>query len=132
MGEKFGEISADYEALTDVRKTLDKERDNVKSVQLTDPVANMFGGSARGEWLAQVVQRGHQNIKQAKHDTVEGLHKTSESVKQAQDSINKADVDAELSAKTMIEATEMMSNPLVIFNKGVQNDMRTKFGPEPI
>ncbi len=118
MGDN-GQVSVDTMRLDAARQNLDDERERVleSKKQLADPVAGMFGGSARGEWLGAVVRKGHQNIDGSLGDTAKGLRETSAAIHDAMVAIDGADVDAAVTAQKFANALALMSNPLVIFNK---------------
>ena len=118
MGDN-GQVSVDAMRLDAARQNLNDQRERVLEArkQLADPVGSMFGGSARGEWLAAVVRKGHQNIDSSLGDTAKGLNETSEAIHDAMVAIEGADVDAAVNAQKFANAVALMSNPLVIFNK---------------
>jgi hypothetical protein len=118
MGDN-GQVSVDAVRLDNARQALDDERQLVISERkaLVDPVPGMFGESARGEWLAGVVAKGHQNIDRSLGDTAEGLKSTSDGIHEAMVALEGADVDAAITAQKFASALALMSNPLVIFDK---------------
>lgn len=118
MGEGY-EVSADAEKLDGVRNRLDKQRELVQGVELTAPSGSMFGSSPKGQWLEEVVNRGHQNIGRSLKETAQGLEKTSDAVHDAMVEIEGADVDSQIAMNKIADALAIMSNPLVIFGKNI-------------
>ncbi|MGH8078837.1 MAG: hypothetical protein ACREPE_16170 [Lysobacter sp.] len=114
------ELRVNYDKLNRVYRDLDEQKDLVQSLDLgSAPAASVFGGSAKGDWLARAVIKGHQNINDAKEDTVQGLEKYASAVDDAINDIAKTDEGAAIVAKKMADALAVMSNPLVIFSKEV-------------
>ncbi|MGH3351370.1 MAG: hypothetical protein ACRDPS_11950 [Nocardioides sp.] len=112
------ELSVDYDKLTKVHQNLEEQKGLVESLDLgSAPAAGAFGGSAKGEWLANAVIKGHQNINQAKKETVQGLETYASAVTDAINDITETDEGAAIVAKKMADALAVMSNPLVIFDK---------------
>lgn len=112
------ELSVKYDTLNRVRRDLEEQKSKVESLELgAAPAIAAFGGSAKGEWLANAVVKGHQNIKEAKRDTVQGLEKYASAVDDVMHDIAATDEGAAIVAKKMADALALMSNPLVIFNK---------------
>ncbi|MER7558672.1 hypothetical protein ABTZ46_17130 [Nocardioides sp. NPDC126508] len=112
------ELSVDYDKLNKVHRDLEDQKNLVQSLDLgSAPAASAFGGSAKGEWLANAVIKGHQNINQAKNETVQGLEKYASAVDDAINDITETDEGAAMVAKKMADALAVMSNPLVIFSK---------------
>lgn len=110
------ELSLDYDKLNKVYQDLDEQKNLVQSLKLGHaPAVSAFGGSAKGEWLANAVIKGHKNINDAKEDTVRGLEKYASAVDLAIKDIAKTDEGAALVAKRMADALEVMSKPLMIF-----------------
>lgn len=116
MAEGY-EVSADTEKLDGVRNRLDKQREMLEGVEMTPPSGSMFGLSPKGQWLEDVVSRGHKNIGRSLKDTAQGLEKTSDGIHDAMVEIEGADVDAQLAMNKIADALAIMSNPLVIFGK---------------
>lgn len=111
------ELSLDYDKLNKVYQDLEEQKRLVQSLDLgSAPAASAFGGSAKGEWLAKAVIKGHQNINEAKKDTVKGLEKYASAVDDAINDITETDEGAAMVAKKMADALAVMSNPLVIFS----------------
>lgn len=116
MGEGY-EVSAHAEKLDGVRNRLGKQRELVEGVDLTAPSGSMFGLSPKGQWLEDVVNRGHKNIGRSLKETAQGLEKTSDGIHDAMVEIEGADVDAQIAMNKIADALAIMSNPLVIFGK---------------
>ncbi|MFE6646563.1 hypothetical protein ACFVJS_08385 [Nocardioides sp. NPDC057772] len=111
------ELSVDYDKLNKVHRDLEEQKNLVQSLDLgTAPAVSAFGGSAKGEWLANAVIKGHQNINQAKKETVQGLEQYASAVDDAINDITQTDEGAAMVAKKMADALAVMSNPLVIFS----------------
>lgn len=112
------EIRADLDKLNEANKNLLAERDLVKSLDLGDaPAAAVFGGSALGQSMAQTVELAHANLIKAKTETAHGLEKYADATEKAQTQIVQTDEGQAAIAQTMAEALQLMSNPLVMFNK---------------
>lgn len=112
------ELSVKYDTLRTVHKDLEEQKSKVESLNLGDaPAIAAFGGSAKGEWLARAVVKGHRNIKDAQRDTVQGLENYASAVNDAIHDIAATDEGAAIVAKKMADALALMSNPLVIFSK---------------
>ncbi|NGN92363.1 hypothetical protein G5C66_06355 [Nocardioides sp. KC13] len=112
------ELTVDYDNLNKVHRDLEEQKGLVQSLNLGHaPAVSAFGGSAKGEWLANAVIKGHENIGKAKKETVEGLEKYASAVNDAIHDIAATDEGAAIVAKKMAEALAVMSNPLVIFRK---------------
>lgn len=112
------ELTVDYDNLNKVHRDLEEQKGLVQSLDLGHaPAAGAFGGSAKGEWLANAVIKGHENIGKAKKETVEGLEKYASAVDDAINDIAATDEGAAIVAKKMADALAVMSNPLVIFSK---------------
>lgn len=112
------ELTVDYDNLNKVHRDLEEQKGLVQSLDLgRAPAASAFGGSAKGEWLANAVIKGHENIGKAKKETVEGLEKYASAVDDAIHDIAATDEGAAIVAKKMADALAVMSNPLVIFSK---------------
>ena len=113
------ELSVNYDTLTKVHRDLEKQKSNVESLDLGDaPAVAAFGGSAKGEWLANAVVKAHQNLEQAKKETAQGLEKYASAVDDAKNDITATDEGAAMVAKKMVDALTVMSNPLVMIDKG--------------
>lgn len=111
------ELTVDYDKLNKVYQDLDEQKGLVKSLKLgTAPAASAFGGSAKGEWLANAVIKGHENINEAKEDTIQGLAKYASAVDDAIKDIAETDEGTAIVAKKMADALAVMSNPFVIFS----------------
>ncbi|TQL66229.1 hypothetical protein FB381_0078 [Nocardioides albertanoniae] len=116
MGDT-NEIRADFDKLRDANQNLLAEKELVQSLDLGDsPAAAVFGGSALGQSMAQTVSLAHENLIKAQDDTVQGLGKWVEATEKAQTEIMETDEGQAAIAKTMAEALQVMSNPLVMFN----------------
>ena len=117
MGDT-GEVRADLDKLREANQNLLDERDLVESLDLGDsPAAAVFGGSALGQSMAETVQRAHQNLIEAKQDTAQGLQKWVDATRDAQTQIVQTDEGQAALAQTMAEAVQLLTNPLVMFNK---------------
>lgn len=117
MGDT-GEIRADLDKLREAKHNLLDEHDLVKSLDLgAAPAAAAFGGSALGQSLANTVARAHQNLITAKKDTANGLQRWVDATEDAQDQIVETDEGQAALAQTMAEAVQLLTNPLVMFNK---------------
>lgn len=111
------EISVDYDKLNNVYRDLEDQKGIVESLDLGKaPSVGAFGGSAKGQWLANAVIKGHKNIDEAKADTVRGLETYASAVDDAIKDIAATDEGAAVVAKKMADALEMMSKPLTIFS----------------
>ena len=123
MGEGNGqEIAVDYIALGQVRKDLTEEKDNVVAARdsLIEPSAGMFGDSADGKYLYNLVEEGHRAIRQALDESKTALTTMDEGIEVAVKELEGADAEAEATAliiQKFVEATRIMSTPLVLFNK---------------
>lgn len=121
MGDNGQEIAVDYIALGQVREDLNAEKANVKAARdaMTPPAAGMFGDSADGKYLFSLVQEGHRAISQALTESETAITKMDEGIQAAVTELEDADAEAEAAAfviRKFIEATSIMSNPLVLFN----------------
>lgn len=117
MGDS-DEIRADFDKLREANQNLLAERDLVKSLDLGDaPAAAVFGGSALGQSMAQTVALAHANLIKAKRQTAQGLEKYADATEKAQTKIMETDEGQAAIAQTMAEALQVLSNPLVMFNK---------------
>ena len=123
MGEGNGqEIAVDYIALGQVREDLNAEKDNVVAARdaMTAPSAGMFGDSADGKYLFSLVKEGHEAIAEALTESETAMNKMDEGIAVAVKELEGADAEAEAAAlviQKFVEATKIMSNPLVLFNK---------------
>lgn len=123
MGEGNGhEVGVDYLALGQVRKDLEAEKNNVVVARdgMTAPSAGMFGGSADGIYLFNLVKEGHEAIDKALTESETALTRMDEGVGLAIKELEGADAEAEAAAvviQKFVEATRIMSTPLVLFNK---------------
>lgn len=123
MGEGNGqEIAVDYIALGQVRKDLNEEKENVVAAReaMTVPAAGMFGDSADGKYLFSLVKEGHEAIRTALTESVTAITRMDEGIEVAVKELEGADAEAEAAAlviQKFVEATQIMSNPLVLFNK---------------
>lgn len=112
------EITVDHEVLTRAQEALDAQHESIHSMVISEaPPPSVFGGSSRGEWLANAVIKGNAEISRAKKETEEGLQRFSSAVVNARVTIEESDEYAAAVTKQMIAALEVMSNPLVLFNK---------------
>jgi hypothetical protein len=110
------ELSVNYDILNRVHRDLEEQKSKLESLRLGDaPNIAAFGGSAKGEWLANAVVKGHRNVKEAQEDTVQGLEKYASAVDDAIHDIAATDEGAAMVAKKMADALDLMSNPLVLF-----------------
>ncbi|MDQ4110511.1 MAG: hypothetical protein M3306_05345 [Actinomycetota bacterium] len=117
MGDS-DEIRADFDKLREANQNLLAEQDLVTSLDLGDaPAAAVFGGSALGQSMAQTVALAHANLIKAKKETAQGLGKYADATEKAQSDIMATDEGQAAIAQTMAEALQMLSNPLVMFNK---------------
>lgn len=122
MGEGNGQqIAVDYIALGQVQEDLNAEKDNVKAAReaMTPPSAGMFGDSADGKYLFSLVMEGHRAIDQALTESETAITRMDEGIAAAVKELEGADAEAEVAAlviQKFIEATRIMSNPLVLFN----------------
>jgi hypothetical protein len=117
MGDS-DEIRADFDKLREANQNLLAERDLVKSLDLGDaPPAAVFGGSALGQSMAQTVALAQANLIKAKRQTAQGLEKYADATEKAQTDIMETDEGQAAIAQTMAEALQVLSNPLVMFNK---------------
>lgn len=132
MGDKYGDIAADADRLNKVRSALDDQAKNVKDAksQLINPVSGMFGSSARGEWIADIVARGHHGVERALNENAQGLERQSDAIHDGLKSIDGADLDAAYQARKLQAVLEIMSNPLLIFTPGEMEKLRST--PPPI
>jgi hypothetical protein len=123
MGEGNGEeIAVDYIALGQVRKDLNAEKDNVIAARdaMIAPAAGMFGDSADGKYLFNLVKEGHRAIDEALTESATAITRMDEGIEAAVTELEGADAEAEAAAlvvRKFLEATQIMSNPLVLFNK---------------
>lgn len=122
MGDNGHEVGVDYLALGQVRKDLDAEKNNVQAAReaLTAPAAGMFGDSADGKYLFSLVKEGHQAIRTALTESETALTRMDEGIGAAITELEGADAEAEAAAvviQKFVEATRIMSNPLVLLNK---------------
>lgn len=123
MGDGNGhEVAVDYLALGQVRSDLQEEKKNVVAAReaMTPPVAGMFGDSADGNYLFNLVKDGHEAIGTALTESETALTTMDEGIGVAVKELEGADAEAEVAAlavQKFIEATKIMSNPLVLFNK---------------
>ncbi|MET8520484.1 hypothetical protein [Nocardioides sp. NPDC004968] len=123
MGEGNGqEVAVDYIALGQVRKDLNAEKDNVVAARdaMTAPAAGMFGDSADGKYLFSLVQEGHRAIRTALTESESAITRMDEGIGVAVKELEGADAQAEAAAlviQKFVEATRIMSNPLVLLNK---------------
>jgi hypothetical protein len=117
MGDS-DEIRADFDKLREANQHLLAEQELVQSLDLGDaPAAAVFGGSELAQGMAQTVARAHANLIRAQEDTVRGLGKWAVATEQAQSAIMNTDEGQAAVAQTMAEAVQILSNPLVMFNK---------------
>jgi hypothetical protein len=117
MGDS-DEIRADFDKLREANQNLLAERDLVRSLDLGDaPAAAVFGGSALGQSMAQTVALAQANLIKAKRQTAQGLEKYADATEKAQTDIMETDEGQAAIAQTMAEALQVLSNPLVMFNK---------------
>lgn len=123
MGEGNGhEVAVDYLALGQVRADLDAEKQNVIAARegMTAPAAGMFGGSADGNYLFNLVSEGHEAIERALTESETAITTMDEGIDYAIKELEGADAEAEAAALVLqkfVDATQIMSNPLVLFNK---------------
>ncbi|OIJ25841.1 hypothetical protein [Nocardioides luteus] len=123
MGKGDGEeIAVDYIALGQVRKDLNAEKENVVAARaaLIAPAAGMFGDSANGTYLFGLVKDGHKAIADALKESETAMTRMDEGIEVAVKELEGADAQAEAAAlviRKFVEATQIMSNPLVLFNK---------------
>ncbi|MFJ2759314.1 hypothetical protein ACIO3S_27205 [Nocardioides sp. NPDC087217] len=122
MGDNGHEVGVDYLALGQVRKDLEAEKNNVQAAReaLTAPAAGMFGDSADGKYLFSLVKEGHQAIRTALTESETALTRMDEGIGAAITELEGADAEAEAAAvviQKFVEATRIMSNPLVLLNK---------------
>lgn len=122
MGDKGHEVGVDYLALGQVRKDLEDEKKNVVVARdgMTAPADGMFGGSADGMYLFNLVKEGHTAIDKALTESETALTRMDEGVGLAIKELEGADAEAEAAAvviQKFVEATRIMSTPLVLFNK---------------
>ncbi|MEI7056256.1 hypothetical protein WBG06_10605 [Nocardioides sp. CCNWLW239] len=122
MGDNGHEVAVDYLALGQVRDDLNAEKDNVVAAReaMTPPAAGMFGDSADGKYLFSLVQEGHKAIDKALTESETAITRMDEGIAAAVKELEGADAEAEVAAMVIqkfIEATKIMSNPLVLFNK---------------
>jgi hypothetical protein len=123
MGEGNGEeIAVDYIALGQVRKDLNAEKDSVIAARdaMTAPAAGMFGDSADGRYLFNLVKEGHRAIDEALTESVTAITRMDEGIDAAVKQLEDADAQSEAAAlviRKFMEATQIMSNPLVLLNK---------------
>ncbi|GGR43921.1 hypothetical protein J2S40_004184 [Nocardioides luteus] len=123
MGEGNGqEIAVDYIALGQVREDLNVEKENIANAKggMTAPAAGMFGDSADGKYLFSLVAAGHTAIQTALTESETAITKMDEGIDLAVKELEGADAEAEAAALVLqkfVEATTIMSNPLVLFNK---------------
>lgn len=112
------EIRADFDKLREANQNLLAEQELVQSLDLGDaPPAAVFGGSALGQSLAQTVALAQENLLNAKRETAQGLGKYADATEKAQTDIMNTDEGQAAIAQTMADALQLMSNPLVMFNK---------------
>lgn len=117
MGDS-DEIRADFDKLREANQNLLAEQELVQSLDLGDaPPAAVFGGSALAQGMAETVALAHANLIKAKRETAQGLGKFAEATEKAQTQIMETDEGQAAIARTMAEALQMVSNPLVMFNK---------------
>jgi hypothetical protein len=121
MGDNGHEVGVDYLALGQVRKDLETEKNTVQAARagMTDPVAGMFGDSADGKYLFSLVKEGHEAIRTALTESETALTRMDEGIGAAITELEGADAEAEAAAvviQKFVEATTIMSNPLVLFN----------------
>lgn len=123
MGNGDGEeIAVDYIALGQVRKDLNAEKDNVVAARdaMIAPTAGMFGDSADGKYLFSLVKEGHKAIADALTESETAMTRMDEGIEVAVKELESADAQAEAVAlviRKFVEATQIMSNPLVLLNK---------------
>jgi hypothetical protein len=123
MGSGQGEeIAVDYIALGQVRKDLNAEKDNVVAARdaMIAPAAGMFGDSADGKYLFGLVKDGHKAIADALTESETAMTRMDEGIEIAVKELEGADAQAEAAAlviRKFVEATQIMSNPLVLLNK---------------
>lgn len=122
MGDNGHEVGVDYLALGQVRKDLEAEKNNVQAAReaLAAPAAGMFGDSADGKYLFSLVKVGHQAIRTALTESETALTRMDEGIGAAITELEGADAEAEAAAvviQKFVEATRIMSNPLVLLNK---------------
>lgn len=123
MGNGNGqEVAVDYIALGQVRKDLTDEKENVAAAReaMTAPAAGMFGDSADGKYLFNLVKEGHKAIDKALTESETAITKMDQGIEYAVKELEGADAEAEAAAlmiQKFVEATQIMSNPLVLFNK---------------
>lgn len=116
MGDS-DEIRADFDKLREANQNLLAEQELVQSLDLGDaPPAAVFGGSALAQGMAETVALAHANLIKAKRETAQGLGKFAEATEKAQTQIMETDEGQAAIARTMAEALQMVSNPLVMFN----------------
>jgi hypothetical protein len=129
MGDNGQEVAVDYIALGQVQEDLNAEKENVKAARdaMTPPTAGMFGDSADGKYLFSLVQEGHRAIDKALTESETAITRMDEGIQAAVKELEGADAEAEAAAfviQKFIEATSIMSNPLVLFNKDTLGKIR--------
>jgi len=129
MGDNGQEVAVDYIALGQVQEDLNAEKENVKAARdaMTPPAAGMFGDSADGKYLFSLVQEGHRAIDKALTESETAITRMDEGIQAAVKELEGADAEAEAAAfviQKFIEATSIMSNPLVLFNKDTLGKIR--------
>lgn len=123
MGNGNGqEVAVDYLALGQVREDLNVEKESVVTAReaMTVPAAGMFGDSADGKYLFSLVKEGHAAIRTALTESETAMTKMDQGIEVAVKELEGADAEAEAAAlviQKFLEATQIMSNPLVLFNK---------------
>ena len=122
MGDNGQEVAVDYIALGQVQEDLNTEKENVKAAReaMIPPAAGMFGDSADGRYLFSLVTEGHRAIRTALTESETAITRMDEGIAAAVKELEGADAEAEVAAlviQKFIEATSIMSNPLVLFNK---------------
>lgn len=129
MGDNGHEVAVDYIALGQVRDDLDTENKNVIAARdgMTAPAAGMFGDSADGKYLFSLVQEGHRAIHTALTESTTAITRMDEGIELAITELEDADAEAEATAlmiQKFVDATQIMSNPLVLFNKDTLSKAR--------
>lgn len=113
-----GEITVNHDKLNQARKALDEQYEAIQSLVLSDaPAASVFGGSSRGEWLANAVIKGNREVERSRCEAEDALQMFSEAVESARTLIEESDEYSAAVVKKMTAAVALMSNPLTLFSK---------------